>query len=214
MKSKPNILWDLDGTLTDPKQGILTCIRYALEGRGHKAPPFEELIWCIGPPLSESFATLVPTADAVEVEALIAKYRERFSVTGLFENELIPGIPAVFEFLKDRRHFLATSKPHVFARQILQHFNLADKFTAIHGSELSGERSDKGDLIRHILVTQNLKAEDCVMIGDRKHDVHGAQKADIPCIGVLWGYGSRTELETAGAKAIVENPQDLVALLK
>ncbi len=118
------------------------------------------------------------------------------------------------DFLKDRRHYLATSKPHVFAKRILQHFNLAENFTAIHGSELSGERSDKGDLIRHILVTENLKAEDCIMIGDRKHDVQGAAKSDIPCIGVLWGYGSRLELETAGAAHIAATPEDLVTALK
>lgn len=214
MNSKPNILWDLDGTLTDPKQGIITSIRYALEGRGHTAPPFDDLLWCIGPPLSESFATLVPAASPAEIDALIAKYRERFAVTGLFENELIPGIPSALAFLKDRRHFLATSKPHVFAKRILQHFNLAENFVAIHGSELSGERSDKGDLIRHILVTENLKAEDCIMIGDRKHDVQGAAKSDIPCIGVLWGYGSRLELETAGAAHVVATPDDLVTVLK
>lgn len=220
--SKPyrNILWDLDGTLTDPKIGILTSIRYALEGRGYPAPPMDDLVWCIGPPLQDSFSTLVPTADLAEVDALIAKYRERFSVTGLFENDLTPGITSVFEGLKDRKHFLATSKPHVFAKRILQHFNLTPYFAAIHGSELSGERSDKGDLIRHILVTENLEAQDCVMIGDRKHDIQGAKNASpkegpgLDSIGVLWGYGSRLELEAAGANQIVDTPEALLLFLQ
>lgn len=210
---KKDILWDLDGTLTDPKQGIITSIRYALEGRGHAAPPFDELLWCIGPPLSDSFSHLVPTADSVEIDHLIAKYRERFSVTGLFENELIPDIVQVFQQLGQHRHFLATSKPHVFAKRILHHFGLERFFNAIHGSELNGQRSDKGDLIRHILATENLEASNCVMIGDRLHDVHGAKKAGLPCIGVLWGYGSRTELETAGAGQIAKTPGDLISLL-
>ena len=218
-KPYKNILWDLDGTLTDPKIGILTSIRYALEGRGHTAPPMEELIWCIGPPLQDSFATLVPSADLTEINALIAKYRERFSVIGLFENEITPGITEVLSSLSDHRHYLATSKPHVFAKRILTHFNLSQYFTAIHGSELTGERSDKGDLIRHILVTENLKASECVMIGDRKHDIHGAQNASpttgpgLDSIGVLWGYGSRTELELAGAGKIVETPEALCTYL-
>lgn len=213
-KSPRNILWDLDGTLTDPKVGILTSIRYALEGRGYSAPPMDDLIWCIGPPLQESFATLVPTADPTEIDALIAKYRERFSVVGLFENELTPGIVSVLELLKTRRHYLATSKPHVFAKRILTHFNLAPYFAAIHGSELNGERSDKGDLIRHILATENLDPQECVMIGDRKHDIQGAKKAGgIVSIGVLWGYGSRTELESAGADHIFDSPQVLAEFL-
>lgn len=208
-----NILWDLDGTLTDPKIGILTSIRYALEGRGHPAPPLDDLVWCIGPPLTDSFALLVPSADLSEIHALIAKYRERFSVTGLFENELIAGIPAVLEGLNDRRHYLATSKPHVFAKRILAHFNLTHFFTAIHGSELTGERSDKGDLIRHVLVTENLPPETCVMIGDRKHDILGAKKVDVVSIGVLWGYGSHPELTAAGAHRIVETPPELLSEL-
>lgn len=208
-----NILWDLDGTLTDPKVGILTSIRYALEGCGHQAPPIDNLTWCIGPPLHDSFASLVPDADLSEINALIAKYRERFSVTGLFENELIRGIPAVLEGLKHRQHFLATSKPHVFAKRILDHFGLSSHFTAIHGSELTGERSDKGELIRHVLATEKLSPETCVMIGDRKHDIIGAKSAGLQATGVLWGYGSRVELEIAGANSIVETPAELLQLL-
>jgi phosphoglycolate phosphatase len=208
-----DILWDLDGTLTDPKVGILTSIRYALEGRGHLAPPMEELLWCIGPPLHDSFSTLVPSADLQEINQLIAKYRERFSVVGLFENELIPGIPEAFKSLSEHRHFLATSKPHVFAKRILIHFKLDHHFTAIHGSELDGQRSDKSDLIRHVLVTENVDPMNAVMIGDRKHDVIGARKASVEALGVLWGFGSRSELETAGASQIFETPTDLVSKL-
>ncbi len=169
----------------------------------------DELLWCIGPPLHDSFATLVPSADSTEILALIAKYRERFSVTGLLENVLIDGIPEIFEALKDRRHFLATSKPHVFAKRILRHFGLEKFFTAIHGSEFSGERSDKADLIRHVLVTEKIDVAAAVMIGDRMHDVIGAKKAGLECYGVLWGYGSRNELETAGAAKIFAQPDEL-----
>jgi phosphoglycolate phosphatase len=210
---KTNVFWDLDGTLTDPKVGILTSIRFALEARGYEAPPFEDLVWCIGPPLHDSFASLVPSADTEEIKSLIEKYRERFSVIGLFENELIVGIPDVLEKLRDQNHFLATSKPRVYAEKILAHFNLTRFFKAVYGSELSGERSDKGELIHYILQTEKLVPEACVMIGDRKHDIIGAQKAKLASIGVLWGYGSRMELETARANRIAKVPCDLLSEL-
>jgi phosphoglycolate phosphatase len=201
-----NLLWDLDGTLTDPQDGIIRCIQFALEQSGLPVPAHEELLWTIGPPLHESFAKLAPTADAA---ALVAKYRERFGPTGLFENSVFWGIPDLLSQLGGFRHFLATSKPHVFASQILDHFKLTPHFTRVYGSELDGTRSDKGELIAFLLAQEGIAPADALMIGDRRHDIAGAKKNGLAALGVLWGYGSRDELEQAGANILFETPMEL-----
>jgi phosphoglycolate phosphatase len=203
------LLWDLDGTLTSPRVGIVRCIQFALEKAGLAPPGEEELLWCIGPPLHHSFAKLAPDHDPMK---LVAFYRERFAEKGLFENEVYPGIPGVLAGLRDHRHFVATSKPEVYARKIVEHFGLGAHFEQVYGSELSGERTDKGELLRHLLALERLS--EAVMIGDREHDVLGARTAGLPCVGVLWGYGSREELERAGAAAIAEQPAELERLLR
>lgn len=211
---KNYLLWDLDGTLTDPKIGILTCIQYALQKFGLTAPPFESLIWCIGPPLYESFPRLAPGTTKDEVDLLVSFYRERFATLGLYENKVYPEIqPMLAELSKTKKQFLATSKPHLFANRILNHFELADYFQRIHGSELSGERSDKGELIKYILEKENIPANETYMIGDRKHDIIGAKKNNMTSIGVAWGYGGKDELQEAGADIIVESPIELKRFL-
>lgn len=202
-----SLLLDLDGTLTDPQEGIIRCIQHALETNGYTAPNHEELLWCIGPPLHVSFAQLNPEADEKKIWELIAKYRERFATHGMFENKVYEGIPELLARFQDQGHklYLATSKPHFFARPILEHFSLDHFFKGIYGSELDGNRSDKGQLIEHILKTEKLEATTTLMIGDRKHDVAGAKKNQIKCAGVTWGYGSKEELSVAGADHIVDN---------
>ncbi|WP_243369808.1 HAD family hydrolase [Microvirga solisilvae] len=203
-------LFDLDGTLTDPKTGITRCIQYALDRLGRPVPDTEELTWMIGPPLLASFTKLL--GDAEEAVEALRLYRERFSEVGLFENEVYPGIPAVLETLQkaDLRLFVATSKPHVYARRIIEHFGLTRFFQEIYGSELDNRNADKRDLIRHILDQERFDPAQAVMIGDREHDAIGARANGIASIGVTWGYGSRQELLESGVACLVDRPSDLV----
>ena len=210
-----NILLDLDGTLTDPKVGILTSLQHALEQLGEDVPPMDELSWCIGPPLKDAFIKMFGEDQTERVAEGVRHFRERFGDVGLFENEVYPGIHGLLSRLNEQGHVLhiATSKPEVFARRILDHFDLAGSFTSIHGSELDGTRSDKGELIAYILGEQSIEHNDSVMIGDRKHDILGAISNEVPGVGVLWGYGSRDELEGAGATACIQQPNDLIQII-
>ncbi|HEY8566126.1 MAG TPA: HAD hydrolase-like protein [Beijerinckiaceae bacterium] len=206
---RPAALFDLDGTLTDPKPGITRSIQYALERLGEPVPEADALTWMIGPPLEPSFAQIVGPGRAAEAVRL---YRERYAVTGLYENEVIPGIPDCLERLRGtHRLFVATSKPHVYGRRIVEHFGLMRFFEAFHGSELDGTNADKRDLLRHLVAVEGLDPTRTVMIGDREHDVFGAAAVGSPAIGVLWGYGSEAELEAAGAAAIVTEVPEIDA---
>jgi phosphoglycolate phosphatase len=211
-----NLLFDLDGTLTNPFQGITTCIAYALERMGSTSPPKAELGWCIGPPLRSSFAKLLATDDVTLVERALGFYRERFGTVGLFENKVYEGIPEALEGLRAMGHrlYLATSKPRLYARQIMDHFELSPYFTRIYGAELDGTRNDKTGLISHILEIESIAVSETVMIGDRKYDMIGAGENGVCGLGVLWGYGTRDELESSGASAFIENPHNLPATFK
>jgi phosphoglycolate phosphatase len=214
-KTCQNILWDLDGTLTDPKEGIIGCIQYALVKFGRIAPPTDDLLWCIGPPLVDSFTTLVPGASVDDAWTMTGFYRERFSTLGLFENQIYPGIKELLgDLSKCHKLYLATSKPHVFAKRILKHFKIGGFFTAIHGAELDGTRSDKAELIRFILTHERLRANESVMIGDRKHDIIGAKKNAMPAIGALWGYGGLEELQDSQADVICADVSTLRQLIE
>ncbi len=206
-----NLLFDLDGTLTNPFQGITKCISYALERLGRPSPPSGELIWCIGPPLIKSFAKLLDTDDNVLAEKALGFYRERFSMVGLFENELYEGIPEALEALQSKGHvlYLSTAKPRVYAERIMDHFGLTRYFNALYGAELDGTRNDKTSLISHILKTESIAAAEAVMIGDRKYDMIGAKENGVRGFGVLWGYGTKDELETSGASGFIQTPQSL-----
>jgi len=209
-----NVLFDLDGTLTDPGKGIVACIRYALSALGESTLPESDLGRFIGPPLRDTFSELL-SADSTRVEVAIAAYRERFTEIGMFENSVYEGIPSVLEWLAvhDVRLFVATSKPRVFAERILDHFELSKYFSAVYGSELSGELSDKGDLIGYALATSGLRPADTSMVGDRCHDVRGALRNHVSSAGVLWGYGSRDELMAAGVERLFQEPCELAQLL-
>lgn len=211
-----HILIDLDGTLTDPKLGITTCVRYGLAKIGHPIADDVNIDWVIGPPLKASLAQIlnVPAEDDLAEQALQA-YRERFSVTGLFENEVFPHVAETLAQLQQAGYglYLATAKPTVYAKQILQHFNLAQYFTAIYGSELSGERTNKGDLIAYILQQENLAADECLMVGDREHDIFGARRHGIETIAVEYGYGTAAELDAAQPKARIQDFTQLLAHL-
>ena len=210
--SRRNVLLvDLDGTLTDPAKGIVGCFRFALAAMGRLAPPDADLSWIIGPPLRQSFAKLLGGADGTE-EALAA-YRSCYGSSGLFEASVYDGAREALARLKESsaRLFLCTSKPAVFASRILERFGLAGSFEAAYGAELDGRREDKGDLIAHILAVEHLDPGDCVMWGDRKHDVAGAGRHAIPTIGALWGFGGEEELREAGAAALCAAPVEVPA---
>jgi phosphoglycolate phosphatase len=206
------VLFDLDGTLTDPKVGITTSIRYALDQLGIAHDPADDFTWCIGPPIQKSFERLVGTARAAEG---VTYYRARYGASGLFENELFPGIDATLASLVDQgfRLFVATSKAHVFARPIVAHFGLTRHFIAVEGAELDGTRSDKAEVIAHVLASHGVDAARAIMIGDREHDIIGARKNGLRNIGVLYGYGDEAELLAAGADALCQRPADLLATL-
>ncbi len=205
-----HLVFDLDGTLTDPFEGISKSIEYALQRLGRHPPNLDALRWCVGPPLKASLAKLLED-DALADQAL-AHYRERFSRVGLFENRVYPGIEEALGSLRAAGHTLrvATSKPTVFAKRILRHFNLAGHFTSIYGSELGGARSDKASLLRHMLERERFSTAEGIMIGDREHDMRAATAVGMARIGVLWGYGSETELLASGAQVLARSPQDLL----
>lgn len=212
-----NILIDLDGTLTDPKVGITTSARYGLEKVGHPISEDTNIDWIIGPPLKASLAKIlnVDADDTLAEQALMA-YRERFAVTGLYENHVFEDVAETLAELKRRgyRLFLATAKPTVYAKQILEHFNLVQYFTEIYGSELNGDRTNKGELIQYILEQQGMQADQCIMVGDREHDIFGARHNGIESIAVKYGYGSEIELQQAQPKYTIENFSHLLNYLK
>lgn len=211
-----NILLDLDGTLTDPKVGITTSARYGLNKIGHPVSDQDNLDWIIGPPLKASLAKIlnVDLSHDLAEQALLG-YRERFAVTGLFENEVYPEVEATLQALTARgfQLFLATAKPTIYAKQILEHFHLAKYFQVIYGSELSGERTNKGDLIAYIVQQQHLNPKECLMVGDREYDILGARRNGIESIAVEYGYGSDAEISAAQPKARIQHFKQLLDLL-
>lgn len=209
------ILFDLDGTLTDPKFGITRCIQFALFELGYKTPDTDELHWCIGPPLKESFSLLLKTSDDILLEQAISLYRSRFATIGLFENSVYPQISETLNTIRfaGYKTFVATSKPHIYATQIIEHFGLSSLFNGVYGSELDGTRSLKADLIRHILVTEQLSPSYVMMVGDRKHDIIGAKHNGVTAIGVTYGYGTEEELKNHGADLIAHSPDGIPQLL-
>jgi len=213
------VIFDLDGTLTDSRPGILRTTRYALQrlnemtGRAAPIPEESALGFMVGPPLRQTFAGLV---GPDLVEPLIGFYRERYGAVGLFENVVYPGIPEALEALRSagRRLFVATSKNEGDARRILAHFDLARFFAQILGSQDDGGRAVKDELLAYLLDHEGISAGEAVMIGDRKYDALGARAVGLPTIGALWGYGSREELREAGADPLIETPGEIAGAVE
>ncbi len=206
-----HVYFDLDGTLTDPYEGITKCILYALDELGFPHPSGEYLLSCIGPPLYDTFPELVGqdlTLRAVDL------YRERFNDVGWQENKPYDGIHEALAKLSSRGHvmFVATSKPWQAAERIVEHFEMGQYFEKVYGCELDGTRSDKVELLRYA-ISESPIAENTAMIGDRKHDLVAAVANNIQPIGVSYGYGSIEELRAAGAVSIAARPADLPALI-
>lgn len=204
------ILFDLDGTLTDPGIGITNSVMHALEKMGFPVPEREKLYPFIGPPLVWSFMNFYGCTEE-EAKLGVKYYREYFTDTGIFENRVYDGIPETLAALRaaGKTVVMATSKPEDFARRIAERFDLARWFDFIAGSLMDETRTSKAEVIAYALESLGAKPEDCLMIGDREHDVLGAAAHGIPCLGVLYGYGSREELLGAGAVGVVEAPEEI-----
>lgn len=198
------VLFDLDGTLTDPKEGITKSVQYALSKFDIHIPDLDVLIPFIGPPLKTTFMEDYHFSEA-QAERAIFYYRERFQTVGLYENHLFDGVIGMLEALQRKgvRLAIATSKPTVFAIEIANHFQFAHYFEYIVGSELDGTRSAKSEVIAEALRLLDVSPEDCYMVGDRKHDMLGAAENHVESIGVTFGYGSHEELASAQANHIV-----------
>ncbi|HFH9947553.1 TPA: HAD family hydrolase [Streptococcus suis] len=208
------ILFDLDGTLTDSGQGILHSVAYALDQMGIDEPDLANLQRFIGPPLYESFSRFYQLNPA-DTQAAVDAFRVYFKDKGMFENQLYDGILPLLESLKQAGKTLAiaTSKPEVFAKQILEYFDIAHYFDVIAGASLDSSRISKTDVISYALTQLDYDPQITIMVGDREHDIEGAQANQLASIGVLYGYGNRQELEEAGARWIIETVPDLQKIL-
>lgn len=209
------VLFDLDGTLTDPKIGITNSVQYALNCFGIEVADINELCSFIGPPLRDSFIKYYGFTKA-DAETAVVKYWEYFSEKGLFENKVYNGIAELLQDLKasHKKVMVATSKPEIFAKKILKHFKMDLLFDFIGGGTLDGSREEKADVIRYVMNENHLSDQNqIIMVGDRKYDIVGARKNNLQSIGVLYGYGDRTELETAEADFVVSTVEELYQLL-
>lgn len=209
------ILFDLDGTLTDPREGITKSVQYALAKMGIEEPDLAALEHFIGPPLYDEFRRCYGFDDKAAKQA-VAAYRERFSVIGWKENLLFDGVPDMLQSLHSAGKILAiaSSKPKVFVEKILYYFDIAQYFAVVSGATLDGSISTKAQVVERAL--QLLSVSDkskAVLVGDRKHDVEGAQLCGIDCVGVTLGFGGERELQQAGANYIVRNFMDLMQVL-
>ena len=210
-----NILFDLDGTLTDPKVGITRCIQFALEHFDAPVPSADQLTWCIGPPLKDSFSRLLQTVDDIILDRALSLYRQRFSKKGLFENVIYQDVPRTLQKIRASgiKIYLATAKPRVFAEQILDHFQLSQFFHTIYGAELNGSLSDKGELVAHIIESENLDPKVSLMVGDRVYDIAGGQENGVKTAAVSYGYGNQVEIISAKPDIILDAISDLLSFL-
>lgn len=205
------ILLDLDGTVTDSMEGITKSIQYALKHFGIKVDDLNQLRKFVGPPLKESLMEFC-CFNETQAEEGIRKYRERFADTGIYENAVYPGIESLLQELNaaGKQVMLATGKPAYYAGKILDYFHLSPYFKFVGGSGLDGSLSHKDEVIRHVLESNDIHdLSQVVMVGDRKHDIHGARQVGIDSIGVLYGYGDKEELIEAGAERMVNSVEEL-----
>lgn len=211
---KKYFLFDLDGTLTDPKEGITTCVQYALHSLGIEEPDLDRLESFIGPPLKDSFMEFYGM-DEEQAQAAVKKYRERFNDKGLYENEIYPGIAPMLQMLSEKgfRLAVASSKPTVFVEKILEHFGIRQYFKVVVGSELDGSRTNKDQVVmealRQLFGAKPILYHEVYMIGDRRFDVEGARAMKVESVGVTYGYGGMEELREAHADYIVESVEEL-----
>lgn len=208
----PVVYFDLDGTLTDSAPGILNSLKFALSELGFPEPDAESMRQVLGPPIQHSFARLLGTTDAEQIAHAVKLYRKHFIPVGMFENEVYIGVREMLQELKfaDFTIYIATAKPTVFARQITDHFGLTRFFDAIYGSELTGERGLKSEVIAYGLAQTGKTGW---MVGDREHDVIGAHQNQMPCLGVTYGYGTISELQSVGVDDMAGSPAEVTRKL-
>ena len=204
------ILFDLDGTITDSQEGIKNSVEYALKHFNLEVKDRAELNKYIGPPLRQSFMEFAGLSET-DSHMAMTKYREYYGPKGIFENKVYNGISELLEKLKTegKKIILATSKPWIYAEIILEHFDLKKYFDFVAGSELNGVRTKKADVIAYAVEKYKIPVSDAVMVGDREHDISGGKENNVKTIGVLYGFGSRQELESAGAVYIAENVENI-----
>lgn len=210
-QSVSTLLFDLDGTLTDPREGITRCLQYGLERLGRAFPDQAELIQYIGPPLRWTFPRLLGTDDADLVDAAVRHYRDRFADVGLFENTLYAGVPELLDTLQ-RRGFellVVTAKPKVYADRIISHFGLDSCFAGVFGPQLDGHLDDKIELLAHVLAERCLRPERTMMIGDRATDIAAGKANGTRTLAVTYGFGSLQELTAAGPDRICDSPPEI-----
>lgn len=207
-----SVLLDLDGTLIDSHPGILASYLVALRALGHHPDETLDIRHVIGPPLEDAMQVLLQSFGDDRVDDAVAAYRRHYGEEGLFGSVLYPGIRETLEEMKRAglRIYLATSKRAIFASRILDHLKLTAYFDGIHGSLPNGDLDHKPELLAHIVSKHGLSPSDSLMVGDRRYDIFGAHAVGMRCLGVLWGYGTRDELETAGADQLVDSPAGLV----
>ena len=209
-----HIIFDLDGTLTDSKTGILNSLRFALSRFGIDEADTAALVAFIGPPLHDSFRERYGFSDD-DARRAVAHYREYFAEKGIYENELYPGVDAMLDDLTARgaAMMIATTKPGVFAGKITEHFNIRRHFLTVRGSNLDGTMMDKAELIRSLVEEHSLGRRGTVMVGDRKHDIVGARANGLDSVAVGYGYGSRGELAEAGPTHFCATVEELASFL-
>lgn len=209
------VLLDLDGTLVDSQPGIFASCLAALRALGHHPSSTLDMKSVIGPPLEDMLQALLQAHGDHRVDEAVVAYRRHYGETGLLESEPYPGIGDALEEMQraDLRIYLATSKREAFARRMLENLKLVTYFNGIYGSVPGGRLDRKPELLAHILAEQNIRASRSLMVGDRRFDISGAHAVDMRGVGVLWGYGSRDELEAAGADRIVERTADLARIV-
>lgn len=210
------VLFDLDGTLTDPGEGITNSVAYSLKRYGIKVENRSELYKFIGPPLIESYEKYYGFSHEQAVEA-VEIYREYYADKGIYENEVYTGIEALLRKLKEQKILclVATSKPELYAREIIRHFRLEDYFYYVAGANMDESRTNKAEVIAYALaqLPEEINTEKIIMVGDRLHDIRGARENGLDSIGVLFGYGSEEELKQAGATYLVKKPEQVFYIL-
>ena len=211
-----SILFDMDGTLIDPSEGIFDSIRYALRQLDVPRPPDQDFPSFIGPPLRQIFSRLLKTSEVDALENAVALYRQRYSVSGLFQCVVYEGIFEMLNKLAEEGYdlYVATIKPDPYARKILAHTALATSFIAIHGSDLDGSLDDKGRLVKGLLDEHGLISAQSIMVGDRYMDVEAARANGLISIGASYGFGTEKEHVDAGADHIADSPADVVRIIE
>ena len=213
-KNVRHILFDLDGVISNNSDGIIGGVIHAMESFSVEVPSKSELLRFIGPPLKDAFADFCGMSEEV-AERAVACYREYYRERGIFENVMYDGVHDMLKAIKEsgRKLYLATSKPEEFARRICAHFGIDGYFEYIGGATFDGKRGRKSDVIRYVMDKFDINPSEAVMIGDRHHDVLGAKACGIPCIGVLFGFGDKKELEDSGADIVVSTPQEIAEVI-